>query len=164
MEGISSLGGTQTTLQSASMSPEKAFSLGRELTEEEKKRVEQLQEMLQGLVAQTGDGNDEARRSRIRQIENEISKITGEKPQHSLAAATKKLPLKKKDDEGEDNPLIQDNKIVFEERIRAASLPTSSEPAGPGTLAYPLQHAVSAYLTVAQQGSTAIGASLNGKA
>ncbi|WP_319544174.1 hypothetical protein [uncultured Pseudodesulfovibrio sp.] len=77
------------------------FSVQKELTPEQKNRVLFLKNMLAQLLSM-GDGQPtEEQKSRIREIEKEIAKITGVKIQSSLADATGTVPKKKETDEDE---------------------------------------------------------------
>lgn len=116
----------------------------KQLSEEEQKRVDQLKEMLTDLLAEAQGQPDENQRGRIREIEKEIAKITGEKPRKSLAASTKKLPLKEK--QNDEERLFA---AILPEEVGEKTLPFSPEASGPGTLAMPLEQAAASFLAVA---------------
>lgn len=70
------------------------FTVQKELTPEEQRRVEFLQNLLtQTLAMAEGNPTDE-QKTRIREIENELEKITGVKAQSRLSTMTAKLPGK----------------------------------------------------------------------
>ncbi|MGE4292958.1 MAG: hypothetical protein AB7E32_12205 [Desulfovibrio sp.] len=119
----------------------------RQLSEEEKQKVEQLKDMLTDLLSESKGQPDEEQRGRIREVENEIAKITGERPRRSLAATTRKLPLKRKEKQQEE--ITGESPFLVQERIAQATLPPDKGVKGPGTLASPLSNAASAYLAVA---------------
>jgi|GEM_PF-2855621 hypothetical protein len=119
--------------------------LRRQLSEEEEKRLEQLTEMLTDLLAQAVDNPSGEQRARIRDIENEIAKITGEKPKKSLAASTKGIPGQD-DDETKENALLGESPFLRDEKIRERTLPHKRLEPGPGTLAAPLNSAMAVQL------------------
>ncbi|NDV19737.1 hypothetical protein GO013_09930 [Pseudodesulfovibrio sp. JC047] len=78
-----------------------SLPIQKELTPEEKNRVAFLKNMLSQLLSM-GDGQPtEEQKARIKEVENEIAKITGVKPHSSIADATHTMPKKKDDDEDE---------------------------------------------------------------
>ncbi|MBG0789227.1 MAG: hypothetical protein H0S80_01890 [Desulfovibrionaceae bacterium] len=74
----------------------------KELTPEEENRVLFLTNLLSQLMDMANGQPSDEQKSRIREIEKELEKITGVKRRSSLAAATKKMPGRKKDDEEEN--------------------------------------------------------------
>lgn len=122
----------------------------RQLSKEEEQELEQLREMLMDLLTEAVNNSNGQQRSRIREIENRIAELTGEKPKTNLAAYTKKLPGQEDDQEEQQNPLLGNNAFLDNEKIRRLTLPHMPIPDGPGTLATPLSNATAAYLAAAQ--------------
>ncbi|TDT87267.1 hypothetical protein [Pseudodesulfovibrio indicus] len=75
--------------------------IAKQLTPEEEQRVLFLQNLLAQTLAMADGNPSEEQRERIREIEQELEKITGVKVRSSLASATKNLP-KSRDDEDEE--------------------------------------------------------------
>ena len=78
------------------------LSFQRELTPEEENRVLFLQNLLAQMLAMADGQPTEEQRSRIRDIEKELEKITGVKTRSSLSAMTKNMPDTKDEDDEED--------------------------------------------------------------
>ncbi|BDQ32469.1 hypothetical protein [Pseudodesulfovibrio portus] len=78
------------------------FSFQRQLSPEEENRVLFLQNLLAQMLAMADGQPIEEQRSRIRDIEKELEKITGVKVRSSLSAMTKDLPGKQDEDEEEN--------------------------------------------------------------
>jgi hypothetical protein len=124
----------------------------KQLSEDELKRLEELTNKLTDLLAETDGQPSDEQRGRIREIENEIAKLTGKRPRRSLAAATAKLPLKHKDQDKEQDTLAVESPFLVQERIADATLPKKKPIQGVGTLAGPLNNAAATYLAVAENG------------
>lgn len=78
------------------------FSMQKDLSPEEQQRVQFLQNLLaQTLAMAEGNPTDE-QKERIRDIENELAKITGVKTRSSLADMAAKLPGKTDKDEDKE--------------------------------------------------------------
>ncbi|WP_316900933.1 hypothetical protein [Pseudodesulfovibrio indicus] len=77
------------------------ISIAKQLTPEEEQRVLFLQNLLAQTLAMADGNPSDEQRERIREIEQELEKITGVKVRSSLASATKNLP-KSRDDEDEE--------------------------------------------------------------
>ena len=99
------------TLEGMTLEPEKTeeelrlesstLSFQKQLTPEEENRVLFLTNLLTQLLDMAEGQPSEEQKSRIREIEKELEKITGVKRRTSLAAATQKMPGRKKDDDDE---------------------------------------------------------------
>ncbi|WP_022662666.1 hypothetical protein [Paucidesulfovibrio longus] len=124
----------------------------RQLSEDELKRLEELTNKMMDLLAETDGQPSDEQRGRIREIENEIAKITGKRPRRSLAAATAKLPLKHRDQDKEQDTLAVESPFLIQERVAGATLPKEKQIQGEGTLAGPLNNAAASYLALIESG------------
>lgn len=75
------------------------ISFRKELTPEEERRVLFLENLLAQTLAMADGNPTDEQRTRIRDIEKELEKITGVKTKSSLTAMTRKMPGKKDGDE-----------------------------------------------------------------
>ncbi|UIJ38570.1 hypothetical protein LWC08_03095 [Desulfobaculum bizertense] len=64
---------------------------GKALSEEEQKRLEKLQDQLEGIVLNMGNNPTKEDVRKAREIENEIAKLTGQKTNHALSEGLYKL-------------------------------------------------------------------------
>ena len=77
------------------------LSFQKELTPEEENRVLFLKNLLSQLLAMAEGQPTEEQRSRIREIEKELEKITGVKTRSSLSNAARNMPKTRKDEDEE---------------------------------------------------------------
>jgi len=78
------------------------FSSSKELTADEMRRVEFLQNVLiETLTMAQGDPSEDQKK-RIREVEDELEKLTGNKTRIRLSNVTDRLPGKDKDDKDSD--------------------------------------------------------------
>ncbi len=92
--------GGSTVAQTEEQPKQSIFSMRRELTPEEQRRVEFLKNILmQTLTMAQGDLTDE-QKQRIREVEAELEKITGVKTRSRISNVTDKMP-KRLDEEEE---------------------------------------------------------------
>lgn len=78
------------------------LSFQRQLTPEEENRVLFLQNLLAQMMAMADGQPTEEQRSRIRDIEKELEKITGVKVRSSLSTMTENMPGEKDEDDEEE--------------------------------------------------------------
>jgi hypothetical protein len=78
------------------------FPVQKELTPEEKQRVEFLQNLLAQTMAMAEGNPTDEQKTRIREIENELEKITGIKNHSRLSTMTAKMPGKTDKEEEEE--------------------------------------------------------------
>lgn len=78
------------------------ISFQRQLTPEEEKRVLFLKNMLAQLLTMADGQPTDEQKARIKEIENELEKITGVKMQSRISDATNKMAGDKKEDDEEE--------------------------------------------------------------
>lgn len=106
------------------------FSFQRQLTPEEENRVLFLKNLLAQLLTMANGQPTEDQKSRIREIEKELEKITGVKVKSSISNAVNKMPGTKKDEE--DNERKWDTAGIAPEEAVHSRLPEQGEPNNPG--------------------------------
>jgi len=79
-----------------------AISFQRQLTPEEEKRVIFLQNLLSQLLTMTDGKPTDEQKARIKEVEEELEKITGVKMRSSISDTADKMVGKKDDDEDEE--------------------------------------------------------------
>jgi hypothetical protein len=72
------------------------ISMQRELSPEEEQRVQFLKNLLAQILSLSDGQPTDEQKTRIKDIEKELEKITGVKMRSSLSAATEKIPAKSK--------------------------------------------------------------------
>lgn len=97
---INEVGSGGSSVEKKDAQPQKSiFSIRRELTPEEQRRVELLKNMLvQTLTMAQGDPTEDQKKQ-IREIEDELAKITGVKTRSRISNVTDKMPGKSEKDE-----------------------------------------------------------------
>jgi hypothetical protein len=129
----------------------------RELTEEEKRRLEQLKDELAMLLAK-GDETTADDERRMKEIAKEIESLTGANglSKASISDAVEKLKKtdgKDEDDEqGTDSTMPGNSQFGLEMRMRSMALPEMELEAGPGLMSFLRKSASEAYGRVAAMG------------
>lgn len=106
-------------------------SLRRELTPEEQRRVDYLKTLLVQTLTQIDGIPTDEQKSRIREIEEELEKITGVKMRSRLSDATTRMPGKDDEDEEQTKQEIQAQGIDPKE-AEHLHIPDINKPLSPG--------------------------------
>jgi len=123
------------------------ISYSRQLTAEEEKRVLFLKNMLSQLLAMTDGQPTEEQRSRIKEIEKELEKITGVKTRSRISDATSKMPEKKDKEEEEEEELLEKQMSGIDPKESIHSrMPDMNIKNGPGIMQFIQRNGISAYL------------------
>ena len=122
-----------------------SFSYSRQLTPEEEKRMLFLRNMLsQILTLAVGQPTDE-QKSRIREIENELEKITGIKTRSRISNVTSKMPGKSDEEKEEEQQERQMRGIDPKEAVHN-NIPEMSTEEGSATMQILRRNGIAAYL------------------
>lgn len=129
----------------------------RELTEEEKRRLQQLKDELAMLLAK-GDETTADDERRMKEIAEEIESLTGASGLSKVSISDAVEKLKKTDGKDEDDPRENDSAMPgrsefgLEMSMRAMALPDVELMRGPGLMAFLRRSASEAYGRVAAMG------------
>ncbi|KAB1441229.1 hypothetical protein [Pseudodesulfovibrio senegalensis] len=95
----------------------------KELSEEEKEKLEQLKDMLTQMLASADTPPTREQKSNIRRIEKEIENLTGMKMSQSNSQVLDKMPTQDKDEEKKKKTLFAESEYLKQVQLSAISLP-----------------------------------------
>lgn len=122
-----------------------SFSTQRQLTPEEEKRVLFLKNMLSQILALAGGEPTEEQQSRIKEIENELEKITGIKTNSRISKTMAKKPGKSNQEIEEEQKQKQMHGMDPKEAIHN-NIPAITLEKGPEAMKILRQTGIAAYL------------------
>lgn len=122
-----------------------AIPVSRELTAEEEKRVIYLQNLLSQILTMVDGQPTDEQKARIKEIEKELTKITGIKMHSSVSNMADKMPARKDDEEEKEKQQMQYTGIDPKDAIHS-TMSHSSTQKGPGVMQFIQKNAIQAYL------------------
>jgi len=108
------------------------FPVQKELSPEEQQRVEFLQNLLAQTMAMAEGNPTDEQKTRIRDIENELEKITGVKTHSRLSSMTSKMPGKTDKEEEEEREKKYQARGIDPEEAKHNNRPITAPGDNPG--------------------------------
>lgn len=151
--------------ESESESSYSSLPMQKELSEDEKARLEQLKDQLAQMLAGADNPPTSQQRQNIRKVEKEIEKLTGMKMSSSASQTLDKAP--KQDDDKEKEKEKQEKMVrsefLKEQQLRAISLPEDPGASDNGVMAQAMRNRAIAAYNVTADATSMIGKNSSSK-